>query len=68
MGGFAVTYTVELPNGDIAVCESFDAAKLAAETLIEDQLRFMRDNLVVKKDGKFDAHATEMLQQDGMLV
>lgn len=62
------TYQVILPNGDTAICHSWEAAQLAAETLIDDACKFLRQNLVVKKDGEIDSSATAMLQSEGMLV
>jgi hypothetical protein len=68
VGGDPLMWEIILPNGDTATCESWAAAQLAAETLIEDARRYLRENLVVKRDGELDPGATAMLQAEGMLV
>lgn len=59
-------YEVVLPDGTTAECATLAAALVAVETLIDDVRRYMRENVVVKKDGEFDAAATDMAQHEGM--
>jgi hypothetical protein len=61
-------YEVILPNGDCAECATLESAQLAVETLIDDACRYLRENLVIKRDGQLDSVATSMLSQAGMLV
>lgn len=61
-------FEVILPNGDCATAQTIEGAQLAAETLIGDACRYLRENLVVKRDGELDATATALTQQAGMLV
>lgn len=63
-----MTYEVVLPNGDCATANSYEAIQFAAETLIDDAARYLRENLVIRRDGEVDAVATSMAQQAGMLV
>lgn len=63
-----MTWLVELPNGDVAECETWDALQMAVETLVNDACRELRENLVVKRNGEYDAQATAVLSQPGLVV
>jgi hypothetical protein len=66
--GGLVSFEVTLPNGDCASCETWEGAIVLAETLIEDAVKHLRQNLVVRRDGQIDPSATDLLQREGMLV
>ena len=61
-------FEVILPNSDSATASSYEAIQLAAETLVEDAARYLRENLVIKRDGELDPVSTAMVQSAGMLV
>ena len=54
---WAPSYRIELPNGDWAEAYTHEAAMLAVETLIGDATRFLRENVVIRKNGEVDATA-----------